>query len=104
MWKLSSLPGDSMPLPFDSGLKPAAPRKAAPALRKVAENGMVNIEVPEEFWRAIEDLAQQAGVTPETVISAGTSLYALAIKAKAEHQKLAVVELDQPCITEIKGL
>ena len=93
-----------MPLPFESGLKPAAPRKVPPAPLNVSEDGMVSVEFPVEFWQAIQSLAQQAGVTPETVISAGTSLYALAIKAKAEQQKLAVVELDQPCITEIKGL
>ena len=99
-----------MPLPFDHGLKPAAPRKApsTPAPNHGASNGLegetVSVEFPTEFWDALKGLAQESGVTPETVISAGTSLYALAMKAKAQNQKLAVIESDQPCVTEIKGL
>ncbi len=69
-----------------------------------ADQSIVMVEFPVEFWNAVKGLAQQAGVTPETVISAGTSLYSLAVKAKADHQKMAIIEVDQPCITEIKGL
>ena len=65
---------------------------------------VVTVEFPEEFWKAIQGLARQAGVTPETVISAGTSLFSLALKAKADNQKMAIIESDQPCITEIKGI
>ena len=68
------------------------------------DQNVVAVEFPVEFWKAIQDLAQQAGVTPETVISAGTSLFALALKAKAEEQKMAIIEAEQPCITEIKGI
>lgn len=65
---------------------------------------MITVEFPAEFWQTVETIAQEAGVTPETVISAGTSLYSLAQKAKAEHQKLAIIEFGQPCITDFKGL
>jgi len=65
---------------------------------------MVTVEFPAEFWDTVEAIAEQAGVTPETVLSAGTSLYSLAQKAKAEHQKLAIIELGQPCIADFKGL
>lgn len=62
------------------------------------------MEFPKEFWDAIKGLAMQAGVTPETVLSAGTSLFSLALQAKSENQKMAIIEADQPCITEIKGI
>lgn len=71
---------------------------------KSTSSQVVTVEFPTEFWSAIQSLAQQAGVTPETVISAGTSLFSLALKAKSENQKMAIIEADQPCITEIKGL
>lgn len=67
-------------------------------------NAIVTVEFPAEFWETVKTIAQQAGVTPETVISAGTSLYSLAQKAKTNHQKLAIIDLDQPCITDFKGL
>ena len=69
-----------------------------------ATKNVVTVEFPAEFWDTVKAIAQQAGVTPETVISAGTSLYSLAQKAKAQHQKLAIIEFDQPCITDFKGL
>ena len=67
-------------------------------------SNVVTVEFPAEFWSAVQALAQQAGVTPETVLSAGTSLFSLALKAKADNHKMAIIEADQPCVTEIKGI
>ena len=78
------------------------PSSSAP--QSPAAKTVVAVEFPIEFWETVQAIAEQAGVTPETVISAGTSLYSLAQKAKTQHQKLAIIELDQPCITDFKGL
>ncbi|MEM9137607.1 MAG: hypothetical protein AAGB01_09710 [Cyanobacteria bacterium P01_F01_bin.42] len=64
----------------------------------------VTVEFPTAFWEMVLGIAKKSGVTPETVISAGTSLFSLAQQAKANNQKMAIVEADQDCITEIKGL
>ncbi|MCM1982860.1 hypothetical protein [Lyngbya confervoides] len=64
----------------------------------------VTVTVPAEFWSSVQSLAQSANVSPEAVIAAGTSLYSLALKAKQQGRKLAVIEWDQPCIMEVTGL
>jgi hypothetical protein len=83
------------PAPDSANPTPDQPPQTTP--------GTISIEFPLAFWQAVEALAQKGGVTPESVISAGASLYSLALQAREQRQKIAVIELDQPCITEVTG-